>query len=95
VDVFAKDLHESLAARNLSDIVDIVFVSDHGMTDTSHPEMIYLDEILGEAYNTIEHEDGLQYHSLSRFGWVSNLVVAHFRLAIHGPTIQSFSQRHA
>jgi len=58
VDVFAKDLHDSLAARNLTNIVDIVFVSDHGMTDTSHPEMVYLDDILGDAYSTIEHEDG-------------------------------------
>jgi predicted AlkP superfamily pyrophosphatase or phosphodiesterase len=59
VDVFAKDLHTSLKARNLTDIVDIVFVSDHGMTDTSHPELIYMDDILGEeGLNDIEHEDG-------------------------------------
>ncbi|KAJ7079766.1 alkaline-phosphatase-like protein [Mycena belliarum] len=59
VDVFAKDLHTALQARNLSDIVDVVFVSDHGMTDTSHPELIYMDDILGDAgYKSIEHEDG-------------------------------------
>ncbi|KAJ6530390.1 alkaline-phosphatase-like protein [Mycena vulgaris] len=59
VDVFAKDLHTALQARNLSDIVDVVFVSDHGMTDTSHPELIYIDDILGDAgYKSIEHEDG-------------------------------------
>lgn len=61
VDVFAKNLHDSLAVRNLTDIVDIVFVSDHGMTDTSHPEMVYLDDILGEDYGNIEHEDGKHY----------------------------------
>lgn len=86
VDVFAKDLHDSLAARNLTDIVDIVFVSDHGMTDTSHPEMVYLDDILGEAYNTIEHEDGLQYRSY--FDSVRLLMfVLDFRLAIYGSAI--------
>ena len=58
VDVFAKDLHESLVARNLTDIVDIVFVSDHGMTDTSHPEHVYMDDILGEGYELMDHVDG-------------------------------------
>ncbi|KAJ7797652.1 alkaline-phosphatase-like protein [Mycena olivaceomarginata] len=58
VDVFAKDLHIALQARNLTDIIDVVFVSDHGMTDTSHPEHIYIDDILGDGYDAIEHEDG-------------------------------------
>jgi predicted AlkP superfamily pyrophosphatase or phosphodiesterase len=64
VDVFAKDLHDSLAARNLTDIVDIIFVSDHGMTETINGrsiDMVYLDDILGEEYNNIEHEDGQHY----------------------------------
>ena len=49
IDVFARDLHNSLLARNLSQIVDVIFVSDHGMGDTSEVEWIYLDEddILG------------------------------------------------
>ncbi|KDQ62542.1 hypothetical protein JAAARDRAFT_122323 [Jaapia argillacea MUCL 33604] len=58
VDIFAKEIHESLVARNLTDIVDVVFVSDHGMTDTSHPELVYIDEILGDGFEKIEHEDG-------------------------------------
>ncbi|KAI0270021.1 Phosphodiest-domain-containing protein [Gloeopeniophorella convolvens] len=59
VDTFAKDLHESLIARNLSEIVDVVFVSDHGMTDTSHPELVYIDDILGEdGWHSVKHEDG-------------------------------------
>ena len=42
--------------------MDIVFVSDHGMTDTSHPELVYLDDILGEeGYSFIEHEDGKRF----------------------------------
>jgi predicted AlkP superfamily pyrophosphatase or phosphodiesterase len=69
VDTFAKDLHDALAARNLQDIVDIVFVSDHGMTDTSHPEAVYIDDILGAAgLKEIAHEDGwpsmgLRFHA--------------------------------
>ena len=59
VDKFAKNLHDSLAARSLTDIVDIIFVSDHGMTDTSHPELIYMDDILGaDGLKAIAHEDG-------------------------------------
>lgn len=45
--------------RNLTDIVDVVFVSDHGMTDTGHPELLYIDDILGEeGWQAVEHEDG-------------------------------------
>jgi predicted AlkP superfamily pyrophosphatase or phosphodiesterase len=45
--------------RNLTDIVDVVFVSDHGMTDTRHPELLYIDDILGEeGWQAVEHEDG-------------------------------------
>lgn len=59
VDLFAKNLHDSLEARNLTDIVDVVFVSDHGMTDTSHPEHIFIDDILGkDGMAAIEHRDG-------------------------------------
>ncbi|RPD62707.1 Phosphodiest-domain-containing protein [Lentinus tigrinus ALCF2SS1-7] len=58
VDVFAQELHDEIEARNLTDIFDIVFVSDHGMTDTSHPELIFIDDILGEGWKHIEHEDG-------------------------------------
>jgi predicted AlkP superfamily pyrophosphatase or phosphodiesterase len=49
IDVFARDLHNSLLSRNLSQIVDVIFVSDHGMGDTSEVEWIYLDgdDILG------------------------------------------------
>ena len=61
MDTFAADLHKALLTRNLTEIVDVIFVSDHGMTDTSHPEPVLLDEILGEqGYADIEHEDGIQ-----------------------------------
>ena len=73
VDTFAKDLATSLAARNLTSIVDVVFVSDHGMTDTSNPEFIYVDDILGEGWNHITHSDG---RSL-------NLVIAYCTLTDH------------
>ncbi|KAN0127415.1 Phosphodiest domain containing protein [Lactarius tabidus] len=59
VDKFARDLHDSLVARNLTEIVDVIFVSDHGMTDTSRPELVYIDDLLGEdGWNAVKHEDG-------------------------------------
>lgn len=61
VDTFAKDLHTQLVTRNLTEIVDVVFVSDHGMTDTSHPELVYMDDdnLMGEkGVSCVEHDDG-------------------------------------
>ncbi|KAH9179365.1 Phosphodiest-domain-containing protein [Lactarius sanguifluus] len=59
VDGFVKDLHDSLVARNLTEIVDVIFVSDHGMTDTSHPALVYIDDLLGEnGWKAVKHEDG-------------------------------------
>jgi predicted AlkP superfamily pyrophosphatase or phosphodiesterase len=46
-------------ARNLNDIVDVVFVSDHGMTDTEDPEVLYIDDFLGEeGWEAVQHKDG-------------------------------------
>ena len=85
VDVFAKDLQSLIASRNLTDIVDIIFVSDHGMTDTSHPELVYMDDILGEGFSQIEHEDG---QCLSHIGVIARLSNLHFaRLALHGTAV--------
>ncbi|KAG1887655.1 Phosphodiest-domain-containing protein [Suillus subluteus] len=47
IDLFAQNLTQALGERNLTHIVDIIFVSDHGMTDTSHPTWVYVDEIVG------------------------------------------------
>jgi Type I phosphodiesterase / nucleotide pyrophosphatase len=53
----------------LTDVVDIVFVSDHGMTDTSHPELVYMDDILSsDGLAAIDHEDGNLLHVSSRDG---------------------------
>jgi predicted AlkP superfamily pyrophosphatase or phosphodiesterase len=51
VDEFAHALHHAIEARNLTSIVDIIFVSDHGMTDTSHPTFLYMDDesLLGKV----------------------------------------------
>ena len=97
VDIFAKDLHESLAARNLTEIVDIIFVSDHGMTETVNGrsiDMVYLDDILGEEYNNIEHEDG-QHHILSIREKINLILIIYVRLAFRRPAIPANYQHYA
>ena len=82
VDVFAKQLHTALVDRNLTDIVDIIFVSDHGMTDTSHPEPVYVDDILGEdGVESMEHVDGTFPKADSREVSLKHSAI---RLAVHG-----------
>lgn len=59
VDLFARSIHQTLAARNLSHIVDVIFLSDHGMVDTSDLRLVYVDEIIGEeSWKAILHNDG-------------------------------------
>lgn len=48
VDLFAKNLQTAMKDRNLTEIVDIVFVSDHGMADISNPEWVYIDDYLAK-----------------------------------------------
>ena len=59
VDEFARQVHDAIVQRNLTSIVDVIFVSDHGMTDTSIVQPVFLADILGDdGVNAIEHEDG-------------------------------------
>ncbi|KAF9503081.1 hypothetical protein BS47DRAFT_1310273 [Hydnum rufescens UP504] len=59
VDEFAASIHASLRERHLENIVDVIFVSDHGMADTSNTRLIYLDDVMGTDHVAeIEHEDG-------------------------------------
>lgn len=59
VDAFIGKLQTQVVEkRALGDIVDIVVVSDHGMTTTSNDRLILLDRLLGpELYGKLEHRD--------------------------------------
>lgn len=56
VDRLIGDIINGLDARNLTDIVNLVVVSDHGMAPTSNDRLIYLDDLV--ETNNIEHVDG-------------------------------------
>lgn len=58
VDDFVGTLRGALAQRNLSEIVDLVVVSDHGMAATSAERLIFLDDVLGEGFEDLERRDG-------------------------------------
>lgn len=48
MDNFALDVMNELEKRNLTDVVDVIFLSDHGMTETHDERLVFLDDILGE-----------------------------------------------
>ncbi|CCH42521.1 Alkaline phosphodiesterase [Wickerhamomyces ciferrii] len=56
VDSFVKNLTQGIANRNASDIVNLVFVSDHGMAPTSNDRLIYLDDLID--IKKVQHHDG-------------------------------------
>ncbi|VVT57475.1 uncharacterized protein SAPINGB_P005714 [Magnusiomyces paraingens] len=56
VDSLVGELVSGLASRNLTEIVNLVVVSDHGMAPTSNERLIYLDDLV--EIDNIEHIDG-------------------------------------
>lgn len=59
VDDFVKSVQEQLEARHLADVVDLIVVSDHGMTSTDNERVVYLDKVLGQdGWDAIEHKEG-------------------------------------
>lgn len=56
VDNLIGTLVDGIDSRNLTDIVNLVVVSDHGMAPTSNDRLIYLDDIV--EMSNIEHVDG-------------------------------------
>ncbi|CUM66510.1 uncharacterized protein PRCAT00004176001 [Priceomyces carsonii] len=56
VDDFINLLKLELRKRNLTNIVNMIIVSDHGMAPTSNDRLLYLDDLID--LNKIEHIDG-------------------------------------
>jgi predicted AlkP superfamily pyrophosphatase or phosphodiesterase len=56
VDSMLTILVEGLLARNLTEIINIVIVSDHGMATTSTDRMIQLDDLIDMSL--VDHMDG-------------------------------------
>jgi predicted AlkP superfamily pyrophosphatase or phosphodiesterase len=62
VDTMLDQLFEGLEARNLTKIVNVVIVSDHGMATTDTNRLIQLEDIIDT--NLIEHIDGWPLYGL-------------------------------
>lgn len=59
MDDFVREVFLSLERRNLTNIVDVIILSDHGMGETSEDRLIFLDDILGEdGFKGIKTNDG-------------------------------------
>lgn len=62
VDDMLRNLFAGLEARNLTDIVNIIVVSDHGMATTSTDRLIQLEDLIDTSL--IEHTDGWPLYGL-------------------------------
>lgn len=62
VDAMLEQLFESLEDRNLTDIVNVIVVSDHGMATTSTSRLIQLEDLID--VDLIEHIDGWPHYGL-------------------------------
>ncbi|KAH3675632.1 hypothetical protein WICMUC_002549 [Wickerhamomyces mucosus] len=65
VDSFIASLTEGLQERNITDLVNLFIVSDHGMAPTSNDRLIYLDEVVN--ITKIKKTDGWPLFGLSPF----------------------------
>ncbi|ESZ96409.1 hypothetical protein SBOR_3241 [Sclerotinia borealis F-4128] len=62
VDTMLDQLFQGLEARNLTNIVNVVVVSDHGMATTDTNRLIQLEDIIDTSL--IEHTDGWPLYGL-------------------------------
>jgi predicted AlkP superfamily pyrophosphatase or phosphodiesterase len=62
VDTMLGNLFQGISDRNLTDIVNIVVVSDHGMATTANERLIQLEDLVDPAL--IEHTDGWPLYGL-------------------------------
>lgn len=62
VDTMLHNVFTGLDERNLTDIVNVVVVSDHGMATTSTDRCIQLDDLID--LNLVEHIDGWPLYGL-------------------------------
>ena len=62
VDTMLHDLFDGIKARNLTNIVNVVVVSDHGMATTSTDRLIQLEDLIDVSL--IEHIEGWPLYGL-------------------------------
>ncbi|KAF4509882.1 hypothetical protein G6O67_001819 [Ophiocordyceps sinensis] len=62
VDVMLDQLWQGLHQRNLTDVVNIIIVSDHGMATTDTSRLIQLEDLVNTS--KIEHTDGWPLYGL-------------------------------
>lgn len=92
VDGFVGSVVAEIEARNLSHIVDLLVLSDHGMTGLSKQRTVFLDDVLEADFAKITHKDGWPSFGL-HFGAEDDLepVMAKLKDASTGEARQNFT----
>lgn len=88
VDEMLALLFDGLNDRNLTDIVNLVVVSDHGMATTSNNRLIQLDDLM--AMSLVDHIDGWPLRGLRLKNVSQDLVPLQKRLAEEAEASQGF-----
>jgi len=91
VDAMLTDLFGGLNARNLTDLINIIVVSDHGMASTSRERLIYIDDIIDMSL--IEHTDGWPLYGLRPYENV-NLTALYETLLLETLADQAKGKKH-
>lgn len=64
VDNFINEIQSIIESRNLTDILNLIIVSDHGMAPTSEERLVYLDDLLQNNTSKIQYIDGWPLYGL-------------------------------
>ncbi|KAK7205877.1 type I phosphodiesterase [Myxozyma melibiosi] len=67
VDSLIGSIFQGIDDRNLSSVVNVVIVSDHGMASTSNDRLIFLDDLI--APDSVEHTDGWPLFGLRPYSY--------------------------
>ncbi|RMZ79988.1 hypothetical protein DV738_g2974, partial [Chaetothyriales sp. CBS 135597] len=88
VDSMLTLLVEGLLSRNLTEIVNLVIVSDHGMATTSTNRLIQLDDIID--LSLVDHIDGWPLRGLRLKNATRDLDLLHTQLALEANKTGTF-----
>ncbi|KAK9448043.1 alkaline-phosphatase-like protein [Limtongia smithiae] len=73
IDDMIANILDGIHSRNLSSIVNVIIVSDHGMASTSNDRIIFMDDFISPA--AVEHIDGWPLFGLRPYEYNTTLQI--------------------